>query len=195
MGFKNMSNRERAMVVMAVIVVLIFVGKQFGWKNLQHRLDLMDREALAGEKLLDVNQRMLSREEQINDEWERLQGLLPEGGPQDSVELAFQDLVIGARNKSGVTLKAFSPREPENNVFYADYLLEVNLEGRLPDVMAFMNIMENPQDGEAGGLVSVREIDVEPLDSGASELVKARVLFVRMVGLKPDQESEADGQI
>ena len=195
MGFKNMSNRERAMVVMAVIVVLIFVGKQFGWKNLQHRLDLMDREALAGEKLLDVNQRMLSLEEQINDEWERLQGLLPEGGPQDSVELAFQDLVIGARNKSGVTLKAFSPREPENNVFYADYLLEVNLEGRLPDVMAFMNIMENPQDGEDGGLVSVREIDVEPLDSGASELVKARVLFVRMVGLKPDQESEADGQI
>ena len=195
MGFKNMSNRERSMVVMAVIVVLIFVGKQFGWKNLQHRLDLMDREALAGEKLLDVNQRMLSREEQINDEWERLQDLLPEAGPQDAVELAFQDLVIGARNKSGVTLKAFTPREPESNVFYADYLLEVNLEGRMPDVMAFMNIMENPQEGVEGGLVSVREMDVEPVDAGASDLVKARVLFVRMVGINEEAEAESDGQI
>jgi hypothetical protein len=194
-GLKNMSNRERAMVTMAIVVVLIFVGKRFGYQAFEHRIDLMEIEVSAKEKLLQYNRHMLSREKQINEEWEALQRFLPEMNNQN-VGVAFQDLVLVARDTSGVQLTRFQMREREDHGFFSEYVLEVSLESGLKEFIHFLYIMEQAGGADSkSGLISIREMDLEPLQPGASEGVKARILFLMMVSATDESEDVVDGEV
>ena len=177
----KLSARERAIVVVALLVVLAAASDWFVFRPVRLRFVQQNQDVQQEETRMRRGQQALARRTPIESEYRKYSAFIHKRSSPSEENAAMLNEIESLASRSQVTLtgnKANKPREPRPEDVYEEYVVEVEVEASLPAFVSFLYALQgSPQ------LLRVRKMDVAPKSREQSSVVKATLAITKIVAL------------
>ena len=176
----KLSARERAIVVVALLVVLAAAADWFVFRPVWLSFVQQNRDIRQVESRMRLGQQALdpARRAAVEAEYRKYSAFIHKQTTPSEERAAMLSEIEGLANRSQVTLTGNTPREPRPKDVYEEYVVEVEVEAALPNFVSFLYALQgSPQ------VLRVRKMDVAPKSREQPSVVKGTLAITKIVAL------------
>lgn len=174
----RMSNRERTWLAVAAVAVVALIVKTAVVQPVYRKFQEADRAIRYEMKRVEANQRALSplRKQAIEREFQKYGKYLQQRSSPDEENAEMLRSVESFAQKNGISLVGTKAREIKNTDFSEEYSVEVEVEGALPGLVAFLyDLQASPE------LLRVERLTLTPKSKEAAATVRGVLLLNKVV--------------
>jgi Tfp pilus assembly protein PilO len=176
----KLSPRERTFLALMVVVVLAVLANWFVVRPVRSGFQDLNTEIAREKRRVDGNVAKLDphRVQAIRAEYKRLGRRIATRSTPSEEQAQILGEVEGLARQAKLNLLGTKAREPRAQRSYEEYPMEVDVEGDLSGVMAFLyGLQRSPQ------LLRITELTLTPKGREAASAVKAVAVITRVVGV------------
>ncbi len=181
----KLGKRERTLLAGAcAVVALVFMDRAVLGPILA-RMKVLDSEIEVKSQTIKRNLRVLSFWDSIVKEYTKYSSYMDSG--EKTREEIIADLlrkIESLANQKSVTISSVTPGDVEDSQIFQEYKTQLECEGALGNVLAFMSLLE-----ESDFLFQIKTYSLLPKSKG-SEVVKCRMEMSRMIITAEDISGE-----
>lgn len=167
--FSKLSQRERTFFYITAVIITLFLVDSFIFNGMITRINELDNKIMALKNELSENKIILSYKDKINKGSKTFgKYLVKEVRPDLELSKSVNTLTI----QSGLVNPEFKPIQSKDT---SKYLIEINAEGKMKDVVNFLYNLNMIQ-----SLLKVERIDLSP-KAAKSETLRINVLISKAV--------------
>ena len=175
LAIPKLTDKEKTLAGVSVLFVVLAVMDRLVLGPILSQMRLMDTEIDAKSQLIQRNVRILSFKEDISSEYAKYTDYFDSQAKtqEEIISSLLKEVEFLAKQKS-INISNISPGDVTDNRLYQEYKTSVDCEGKLADILGFINLLE-----ESNYLFQVRQYSLVPKSKG-SEIMKCSIALTRI---------------
>ncbi len=170
---RPLSIREKQILVVCLGTILVYFFYNLGYKHLKDLSGDIRQEAIANEKLLKKNLRVIQRWKTLSPEYESYFQMFQQKAGEGEEMSAIISQIESIANQLNIRLSEIKPRKVKNADFYNVFPVNLTLECNLQQISEILYILQTPP-----YLFDIEEFHLEKRSS-QELLLQARLVVSR----------------
>ncbi|MBN3039802.1 MAG: type 4a pilus biogenesis protein PilO [Candidatus Omnitrophica bacterium] len=164
--FLRLSKREKLIFYITLGVILMLVFKLLLIEPALTKMSEQDKEIADKKKIIKLDLRLLAIKDKVEEESKKYEGFLMQAGSAEEEVVLMQKEIQRLADEAGLYVGNIRPGEVEEKGFFQTYLINVNCEGEMPQIVDFLYGLET-----SAVLLTVERYTITPKNENSSVAV------------------------
>lgn len=140
----KLSNKEKIGLIAAIVVIALTIIDRLVISPIGDRARRLNQEIKFSETKLSRDLRNINNKGLIESEYKKYKNYVKRTSASDEEDVAnILGEIEGLARSSGVSLVDIKPQVPKKSDFYKEYVVEVEVEGSMEQVVTFLHDLNN----------------------------------------------------
>jgi len=134
----NLSNRERRLFILTVLIISLSLIYNFIFDPLINRCDELKKEILIKKAQLQKAAQLIRARDRIEAEFKKLSGFMGRAGSQEEAFTLLLKEIEELARKSDVHINEIKPRPVKKAAFYKNYSIDLEITAEMDGIIRFL---------------------------------------------------------
>jgi len=174
MTFLNLSMREGKLFYLTLAVVVIWIGQAFIVKPISVKWKRLNERIAADSLKLEKSERLIGKKDSIKSDYEKAASAVKMAGSEEEEMAGFLTEIEFLANSTGVHFNEIKPLPIKKFDLYKKFFVDLELEGEISQISAFMRQMQN-----SPHLLAIDKLTLGSKQAGKS-MLKCRMIISKI---------------
>ncbi len=140
---RPLSNRERSILFLCILTVLIFIGYNGVVQPLRRKTETLKERVNSSEQKLKKQFSVLEKSKSGNKEYEQYLAIFRQSASDGQIMSSILSEIESVARENGMRIADMKPKKVKHIDFYNNFSVTLAMSGQLTDIVKFLYILQN----------------------------------------------------